>query len=520
MSTPLWITATPPVPSSELEIGQLAGPYVAADVLARFLRADGQAVLFTTGTADHTAAVQSRALRTCRDPAEVADGYRAAITADWQHSRIEFDRIVHPRRDRGYARWTQEMFTRLYAEGVIAPRARTVPYCEPCARWLHGALVTGACPRCGAGGVGGMCGECALPKDGGTLVDPCCARCGSAAVGRRCRTPHLLLEPFRDALAEYWAASELPPRLAALCESLVEDGLPDIAVGHPGDWGIPVPVDGFAGQRVDACFEAAAMHLFGSGYDRRPLPERTVHFGAFEHTFCHAVLLPAILLAQGVKLPQEFCVTETYGTPDGGKAAWALDLLVEYGSDALRRHVLQARPTGRRVDFRVGELAATRLALDSTWNGWLDRLFTAVREENGGRMPDTAPDGAGWEAQLRRVKYALAELRDAYGAGAFDPRRAVAVLDEIVESTAAFGHVNAHQRARPSARGRHLPSLAAQLSVAAALSAWARPVMPEGSDRLAAALGIEPGRPVTLDALTPPVPGTRLSPVRGPVFGF
>lgn len=520
MNTPLWITATPPAPCAELEIGHLAGPYVAADVLARFLRADGERVLFTTGTADHTASVQAKALRAHREPGEVADSYRSWITADWRHAGIEFDQIVHPRRDRGYARWIQQLFRGLHADGAVVMRTRPMPYCAVCDRWLHGALVTGGCPHCRAAAEGGMCRTCALPNDGGALTDPSCGLCGAEAQTRRIRRPYLVLEQYRDSLADYWAASELPPRLSVLCETLVEDGLPDVAVGHPGAWGVPVPVDGFEDHRIDGCFEAAAMHLFGQGFDRRPLPERIAHFGGFGHTFCHAVLLPAVLLARGVKLPQDFYVNETYAAAEGPEEAWALDLLIEYGSDTLRRHVLEGRPAARRTDFRMDDLARTRRILTGTWNGWLNRLFDAVYEENDGLVPATAPGGAGWVTQLRRLQRAVDDLRDAYAPETFDPRRVVLLLDEIVLSTADFGHANTYQRRRPSAGGRHLPSLAAQLSIAAALCAWAGPVMPEGAKRLASALRIEPGRPVTADALTAPAPGTRLARLSGPVFGF
>src|SRR4051812_19065541 len=105
MSTPLWITATPPTSHGELHIGHLAGPYVAADVLSRHLRADGQPVLFSTGIADHADLVRVRALRGGRKPEEVAEGYGVAIAADWLRAKVAFDQIVRPRQDRGYRRW-------------------------------------------------------------------------------------------------------------------------------------------------------------------------------------------------------------------------------------------------------------------------------------------------------------------------------------------------------------------------------------------------------------------------------
>lgn len=524
VTTPLWITATPPATDSELHVGQLAGPYVAADVLRRFLRADGRDVLFTTGTADHSSSVELRALRSGRKPEEVAEGYRAAVTADWLRCGIVFDRIVEQRVDRSYQTWLRSLFLDLYAQGVLVPRTRLLPHCAGCDRWLYGAHVKGTCPQCDTPAEGGVCRSCARPNDCGDLVDPVCTLCGTAARPRRCRRLYLALEPFRERLADHWLAGDLPPRLAVLCESLIEDGLPDVAVGHPGEWGVLVPVEGFEQHRIDSCFEAAALHLYAYGYDSEPLPNRSVHFCGVGHSFCTTVLLPAILMAQGRKLAQEFFVNETFRIrpPDraDGTEVWALDLLTEFGSDTLRRHVLEDRPLGRGTRFDRDRLVGTRSLLDGTWNSWLGRLFATVREDCAGRVPEAEPGGSGWPAHRHRLIRAVEDLREAYSPDTYDPRRAVAVLDEVVRSTADFGHVNAHERRRPNSDERHLGALNAQLAVASALTAWAAPVMPEGARRLAAALHVAPDGPVTAEPLAGPTPGARLAPPSGPVFGF
>ncbi|WP_101255563.1 class I tRNA ligase family protein [Streptomyces barkulensis] len=527
MSSRLWITATPPASHGELHIGHLAGPYVAADVLSRYLRADGRSVLFVTGTSDHNSSVELRALRDGRKPQEVAEGYRQAICADLQRAGVEFDLITDPRSSAGYRQWVQNLFARLRADGVIAARTRLMPYCEPCERWLYGAHATGGCPHCGQPCRAGVCHACARPNDSGELLSPSCSLCGTAAVLRRCRRLYLPLEPFRDRLADHWRGSDLPPRVAALCEGLAEDGLPDVAVCHPAEWGLPVPGDDFEGHRIDVCFEDIAMHLYGCWPDHRAAPEETVHFCGAGHVFCQAVLLPVLVLAQGVKLKHSFRVNETLrlekgkGETGGRRPAlWALDLLTEFGSDTLRRHVLQCRPTDGAAPFRHSDLERTRQWLDSTWNDWLGRLFTAVREESEGLVPDAASGGAGWDVLHERLVRTAGELREAYDPRSFDPRRAVALLDEVVRSADDFGHANGYRWHGPTGPDRKAPAIVAQLRVAGALAAWARPVMPEGADRLASALGLPAGRAVVPEALTAPAAGTRLSPPSGPVFGF
>ncbi|GGO41443.1 class I tRNA ligase family protein [Streptomyces lasiicapitis] len=146
-SPTFWISTAPLASDGELTLGQLSGPYVAADVLARFLRAEGRGVLFTGATADHSAAVEVRALRRGRSAAGVAEGFRAAIDADRRRAGIAFDRIVSSHGDRGYSRWLRTLVAWLHAQGMLAPLERPLPHCAPCARWLHGAHVTGGCPH-------------------------------------------------------------------------------------------------------------------------------------------------------------------------------------------------------------------------------------------------------------------------------------------------------------------------------------------------------------------------------------
>ncbi|QIB47413.1 class I tRNA ligase family protein [Streptomyces aureoverticillatus] len=199
MASPtFWISTAPLASDGELTLGQLSGPYVAADVLARFLRAEGRGVLFTGATADHSAAVEVRALRRGRSAAGVAEGFRAAIDADRRRAGIAFDRIVSSHGDRGYSRWLRTLVAWLHAQGMLAPLERPLPHCAPCARWLHGAHVTGGCLHCGTAADGAGCHGCARPFDAAELTGPVCALCSAPVEARACPRLFLRLERFRD----------------------------------------------------------------------------------------------------------------------------------------------------------------------------------------------------------------------------------------------------------------------------------------------------------------------------------
>ncbi|MFE0174568.1 class I tRNA ligase family protein [Streptomyces sp. NPDC059002] len=510
-----WIVAAAAVPDGELGIGELAGPYVAADVLARGLRADGRAVVLTSALDEHHPDVVARALRTGRKPDDVAEAFGEAITADWQHAGVAFDGVGRAASDGSHRRRVTEWFARLHAGGALVRRERHLPYCGPCGRWPAGRLLVGCCPDCAAEGPAGACGACLRWNDPGELAVPYCAGCGARAGRRRAARLDFALEPHRDALIDHWVTAQLPPAARAMTERMTAERLPEIPATRPGEWGLPVPVDGYADQRVAAPFQLALSHLTAAETVAEDGPYHAVHFLPRSGLAFHTLLLPALLALAGLPLPRALHVSEPYVT-DPDAPLWALDALTAVGPDALRRHVLTHRPSGRPITHRQRELAGTRRHLTGQWNGWLRRLFAEVRSGHGGLVPDALPGGDGWEELRGRVERSAVELRDAYAPGAFAPRRLLALLDEVVASAAEFGWVN---DATPDP-ARRAPALTAQLAVASALSVWAWPVMPQGAARLAAALGVRTPGPVTAAALCAPPPGTRVEPPSGPVFGL
>ncbi|MGR3937724.1 hypothetical protein [Streptomyces sp. BRA346] len=84
----------------------------------------------------------------------------------------------------------------------------------------------------------------------------------------------------------------------------------------------------------------------------------------------------------------------------------------------------------RRTEFRRDRLGRTRQVLETTWNNWLTRLFTAVCEDCAGVVPDAEPGGTGWEALRRRLYRSAEDLREAYGPEAFDPASARVLIGQ------------------------------------------------------------------------------------------
>ena len=353
MTDPVWITATPPTPNGDLHLGHMAGPYVAADVMRRYLIAEDVPVLMTTGMDDHQSYVPAQGRREGWSGLKVADTYGQRITDAWREAGVRFDRVVEPRETPGYADFVQAFFRKLHDSGFIEPRTRPLPYCASCDRWLYEAHVNGGCPHCGAPSGGNACEACARPNDCGNLSDARCNACGAQADLREQTRLYLPLAPFAERLEAFWARTPMPPHLRAVCRAMAADGLPEIAVSHPTDWGVPVPVEGFTDQRIYVWFEMAPGYLLE--YDpRAPRPATgPIQFFGFDNGYFHAVLHPALYMAWDDRLPlaSAFVVNELY-LLEGIKfstsrrhAVWAVDGLREVGVDAVRYQVMRRNCT-------------------------------------------------------------------------------------------------------------------------------------------------------------------------------
>src|ERR1700688_4699121 len=68
---PVLILGPNPTPNGGMHLGHIAGPYLAGDVYARYQRARGREVIFTTGTDDSQTYVVTSARRLGSTPEEL-----------------------------------------------------------------------------------------------------------------------------------------------------------------------------------------------------------------------------------------------------------------------------------------------------------------------------------------------------------------------------------------------------------------------------------------------------------------
>ena len=369
-----------------------AYPTIAADIVARFHRMRGDAVLFSTGTDENATKVARVAQQLGEDPMAFVDKMAAAFLDTWQKMNISLDVFIRTSEPRHHAA-VQQLFMTLYERGDIYYAEYEGWYCIPCeTHLLDGQLVQGNCPECGRG-VEWM-------KEPGYFF-------------RLSQYTQLLLDyigTHPDFLQPDFRRNEVI--------GFLKGGLRDVNITRKTDWGIPVPAElpNSAGLVIYVWFDAVVNYITVAGYptERTNFDEwwpADLHIvGKDIFPRFHATLWPAMLLGVGLPLP-ESVVAHGYWTIGGEKISkskhggkgfrinpldLAQELVAASGAtldvaiDALRYFLFREMPFGADGDFSL-EAVFRRYNSDlaNDLGNLLNRTVTMIGKYCGGAIPRT-----------------------------------------------------------------------------------------------------------------------------------
>jgi methionyl-tRNA synthetase len=435
------VVAATPTPNGDLHVGHMAGPYLAGDVYARYRRATGASVTYTTCTDDSQSYVVSTAHRLGSTPARLAADSTAAIQRSLRAMGISVAGL--PPIGEDYRRSVLDFVTALYEAGRFRPRTVRLPVATRSGTCLFDGLVTGTCPVCLAGSCGGACEACGHPNNFDELIDPRSTLDLSDPLSYRdIQILVLPMEEYRDRLTAYYAAraGRWRPHARQLVQELLARPLPEVPVTIPGDWGIAAPFPETPGQVLYPWVEAMPAVMYSTWWSaaRRGEPEaeldahwraergaELVYFHGFDNVYHWGLMDLVLLMAHGDRytLPEANICNEFYDL-DGEKFStsrdhliWSVDLLSEVPRDLVRFHLALTAPEQARTSFSrkaLRDTASRRLV--EPWNALADALSLATA---GG--PATLPTTAAGRSRSAAV---LARFHGCYDLATFSMNRA------------------------------------------------------------------------------------------------
>jgi methionyl-tRNA synthetase len=430
---------------------------VPADVLARYHRLLGDRVLMVSGTDEHGTPIMVAADNEGRSYRETADRYNQVIREDLRDLGLTYDLFTRTT-TRNHYRVTQDVFRTLYDKGYIFERSMQVAFSQSTGNTLPDRYIEGTCPYCGFPHArGDQCDNCGRQLDPIDLKNPRSRIDGQPPIFRD--TNHLFLDlpAFADRLRE-WISAQTHWRSNVRRFSLnLVDELKPRPVTRDLDWGVPIPVPGYADderKRIYVWFEAVIGYLSASieWATNRGEPDAwrdwwqrpdSLHYYVMgkDNVPFHTVIWPSMLLGYGsggefgagrgdLVLPYNVVASE-FLTMEGKQFStsrnvviYVRDVLARYDADPLRYFLIAGGPETQDTDFTWAEFVRRNNdELVATWGNLVNRTLTSAHR-NFGAVPEPGPlqaedsalldsipgrfDAVGTEIEAARFRSALA----------------------------------------------------------------------------------------------------------------
>ncbi len=313
-----------------------AYPTIAADVLARFYKQQGHDVFFLTGTAEHGSKIAGSAKAAGQSPRAFVDKNAEYFKKAWTALNIKYDDFIRTTEKR-HEEAVNLFFDKLYQTGQLYEGEYEGLYCVG-----HEAFIK----------------EADLDDQGN------CPDHGKPPEKIKETNWFFKLSDYGQFLREKITSGELlisPEIRRNEVLSLIDQGLEDIAISRrTAKFAFPLPWDKEQTIYVwlDELFNYCSA--IGYGQDKKKFKRywpADVHIVGKDILKFHCVIWPALLEAIGEKLPKQV-FAHGFFTIDGqkiskslGNAVDPVELVREYGADAVRYFLLRDIPFGNDGDF-------------------------------------------------------------------------------------------------------------------------------------------------------------------------
>lgn len=445
------VTSALPYANGPLHIGHLAGAYLNADIYVRWLRGQGDEVLFVCGSDEHGAAITVRAMKEGLTPKEIVDKYHQLFESTFQSIGISFD--VYDRTSAPLHHETSQAFFRtLYDQGAFIEKVSEQYFDEEANSFLADRYIMGTCPRCAnPDAYGDQCERCGSALSPTELIHPRSTLSGSQPVLRETRHWYLPLEDHESWLREWITEGTLEGQphhdpdtwknhVLGQCKSWLDSGLQPRAMTRDLDWGVDVPQDipGSEGKKLYVWMDAPIGYISATrrwaethGGDWQSWwqdPDtQLVHFIGKDNIVFHCLIFPAILRAHGgYNLPVNVPANQ-FMNLEGDKistsrnwAVWVDEYVRDFPGmqDSLRYNMIRNMPEQRDNEFTWKNFQETHNSeLVNNLANFANRVLVLTRKYYDGVVPETDPGSIiqGPEGEEIRVGDWLKRMADLVG---------------------------------------------------------------------------------------------------------
>lgn len=152
-----------PTPNGRLHLGHIGGPFLSADIFARFVRTLGHQAQIIAGTDSYESYVTLQAWKEQKLPEEICHYYHQGITEDLNLFHIDIDEMINPLEEKWheeYKRWHLNILETLQQNNAITQIKEKILWDKNNHRYQMGCWLNGYCPSCDTPITGYFCEKC------------------------------------------------------------------------------------------------------------------------------------------------------------------------------------------------------------------------------------------------------------------------------------------------------------------------------------------------------------------------
>jgi methionyl-tRNA synthetase len=505
------ITSALPYINGVKHLGNLVGSMLPADVYARFLRQQGDDVLFICATDEHGTPAELAALEEgldvaeyCRRQHEVQAQLGDRYFLSWNY----FGRSSSAQN----AELTQYFARRLEEQGLIEERVTEQVFSVDDQRFLPDRYIIGTCPHCGYDAArGDQCENCTRLLEPTQLINPRSAVSGSTNLELR-ESRHLFLKQslLADDIRAWIDKQEGWPLLVtSIAYKWLDEGLRDRGITRDLSWGVPVDRPGFEGKVFYVWFDApieyigATKEWADADTGRRDWrgwwyeAEDVVYtqFMAKDNIPFHTVSFPCTLI--GSREPWklvDYVKGFNWLTYYGGKFSTsrgvgvfmdaAIDILP---ADYWRYYLMANAPESDDSTFTwEGFAVAINKDLADTFGNFVNRCLTFTTRTVGDRVPNGGVPGPAEDTLREELATRIVAYTDLMSEKQF--RKATAELRAIWATGNAYWEQSEPWKQAKLDPERTAVILRTGVNLVRLFSLLAAPIIPETTERVLAAV--------------------------------
>ena len=441
------VTSALPYANGPVHIGHLAGVYVPADVYVRYLRSQGEDVMFIGGSDEHGVPITIKARKEGVTPQDIVDRYHKIIKDSFAELGISFD-IYSRTSCKEHHETAAAYFKKLYEEGKFVEKVSMQYYDEEAGQFLADRYITGTCPHCGnEHAYGDQCEACGTSLNATDLITPKSALSGSKPVLKETKHWFLPLDQDEPWLREWILEShkgDWKTNVYGQCKSWIDAGLQPRAVTRDLEWGVKVPVEGADGKVLYVWFDAPigyisfTKQLKGDGWEKwwKDRDTKLVHFIGKDNIVFHCIIFPSMLHADGSYILPANVPANEFLNLEGDKistsrnwAVWLHEYLRDFPGkqDVLRYTLCSNAPETKDNDFTWKDFQLKNNSeLVAILGNFVNRTLVLTHKFYGGCVPAqgklsaqdeeivkelaTFPERIGRSIETYRFREALSEM--------------------------------------------------------------------------------------------------------------